>query len=148
MSVIGQKFATIEAKIILAQIFRNYEIESKFKMEENVPILDLVFNSENGIVIRIKKRTPRAWLCCGIRLIFYFVRINQLFHNKLFYFNLHFDLFLSDECQDYLIRARLESGVKQITELSFYFFLIWKYCTQERRLPMKFAIFYPYDICL
>ncbi|KAK7579866.1 hypothetical protein V9T40_000495 [Parthenolecanium corni] len=57
---IGQKFATIEAKIILAQIFRNYEIESKFKMEENVPILDLVFNSENGIVIRIKKRTPRA----------------------------------------------------------------------------------------
>lgn len=70
--------------MILAQIFRNFEVEAKFKMEEITPILDLVFNSEHGAIIKIKKRTlktwnfPEAWkkLNCGI--IFNFVNMNQL----------------------------------------------------------------------
>lgn len=53
---IGQKFAMIEEKILLATIFRNLRIESCEKLEDLVLSANIVLHSENGINVKIHSR--------------------------------------------------------------------------------------------
>lgn len=57
----GQKFAMTEAKIILVQIFRHFEVESAHGIRENKEILDLMLVPGGGAKIKIRKRLCSAW---------------------------------------------------------------------------------------
>ncbi|KAK7579876.1 hypothetical protein V9T40_000505 [Parthenolecanium corni] len=53
---LGQKFAMLELKIILSQIFRNFEVESLQKMEDMKCMPDIVLRPELGVQMKMKKR--------------------------------------------------------------------------------------------
>ncbi|KAK7579877.1 hypothetical protein V9T40_000506 [Parthenolecanium corni] len=53
---IGQKFALLEEKLILAYIFRHYELESLQPVADMTVALDTILRPEHGIQIKIKKR--------------------------------------------------------------------------------------------
>ncbi|KAL4640548.1 cytochrome P450 4V2-like [Arapaima gigas] len=55
---IGQRFALMEEKVILAYILRNFNIEAMQKREELQPLGELILRPEKGIWIRLEKRTP------------------------------------------------------------------------------------------
>ena len=47
---IGQRFALMEEKVILANILRNFEIKSIKKTEELEPLLELILKPSNGFL--------------------------------------------------------------------------------------------------
>lgn len=53
---IGQKYAMIEAKTILTQIFRNFEIESVYRMDEITPVPDIIMTPDKGVQIKVRRR--------------------------------------------------------------------------------------------
>lgn len=53
---IGQKFALLEEKLILACIFRHYELESLVPIADMTVNIDTILRPEHGIQIKIRKR--------------------------------------------------------------------------------------------
>ncbi|XP_062594490.1 cytochrome P450 4V2-like isoform X2 [Saccostrea cucullata] len=53
---IGQKFALLEEKVMLSNIFRNFSVTSKQTREELLPIGDLIMRPEHGIFVEIRPR--------------------------------------------------------------------------------------------
>ncbi|KAI7802035.1 cytochrome P450 4V2 [Triplophysa rosa] len=54
---IGQRFALMEEKVVLATILRHFEVESCQSREELRPLGELVLRPEKGIWIKLQKRT-------------------------------------------------------------------------------------------
>ncbi|XP_042248324.1 cytochrome P450 4V2 [Thunnus maccoyii] len=55
---IGQRFALMEEKVILASILRNFSVEACQKREELRPVGELILRPERGIWIKLEKRKP------------------------------------------------------------------------------------------
>ncbi|KAA8594616.1 cytochrome P450 4V8 [Etheostoma spectabile] len=55
---IGQRFALMEEKVILAYILRNFSVEACQTREELRPLGELILRPEKGIVIKLEKRKP------------------------------------------------------------------------------------------
>lgn len=53
---VGQKFALLEEKLILAYIFRFYELESLQPIADMTVSIDTILRPESGMQIKIKKR--------------------------------------------------------------------------------------------
>lgn len=53
---IGQRFALMEEKVIMASILRNFNVEACQKREDLRPLGELILRPENGIVIKLEKR--------------------------------------------------------------------------------------------
>lgn len=53
---IGQKFAMMEEKVVLAQFFRRFKVTSFQTREDLKPVGDLILRPESGISIEIKER--------------------------------------------------------------------------------------------
>ncbi|XP_077289978.1 cytochrome P450 4C1-like [Arctopsyche grandis] len=53
---IGQKFALLEEKVIIATFLRKYKLTSIHKPDEIIPLFELVLKLENGIQILLEKR--------------------------------------------------------------------------------------------
>ncbi|XP_077158275.1 cytochrome P450 4V2 isoform X2 [Paroedura picta] len=53
---IGQRFAQMEEKAILATILRNFWVETKQKYEDLCPVAELILRPNNGIWIQLKRR--------------------------------------------------------------------------------------------
>ncbi|XP_035274432.1 cytochrome P450 4V2 [Anguilla anguilla] len=53
---IGQRFAIMEEKVVLASILRNFNIEATQKREDLHPLGELILRPEQGIWIKIEKR--------------------------------------------------------------------------------------------
>ncbi|XP_029292888.1 cytochrome P450 4V8 [Cottoperca gobio] len=56
---IGQRFALMEEKVILASILRKFSIESCQKREDLRPVGELILRPEKGILIKLEKRKPQ-----------------------------------------------------------------------------------------
>ncbi|XP_034043668.1 cytochrome P450 4V2-like [Thalassophryne amazonica] len=56
---IGQRFALMEEKVILASILRNFTVEACQKREELRPVGELILRSEKGIWIKLEKKQPQ-----------------------------------------------------------------------------------------
>ncbi|XP_067106821.1 cytochrome P450 4V8 [Osmerus mordax] len=56
---IGQRFAMMEEKVILASIFRNFNVETCQKREDLHPLGELILRPEKGIWIQLQRRSPR-----------------------------------------------------------------------------------------
>uniref|UniRef100_A0A8C6SEM0 aromatase n=1 Tax=Neogobius melanostomus TaxID=47308 RepID=A0A8C6SEM0_9GOBI len=57
---IGQRFALMEEKVVLASILRNFTVEACQKREDLQPVGELILRPENGILIKVEKRTPQT----------------------------------------------------------------------------------------
>ncbi|XP_037328235.1 cytochrome P450 4V2 [Pungitius pungitius] len=57
---IGQRFALMEEKVVLAAILRNFNIEACQKREELRPVGELILRPENGIWIKLEKRKSQT----------------------------------------------------------------------------------------
>ncbi|XP_070779515.1 cytochrome P450 4V8 [Enoplosus armatus] len=57
---IGQRFALMEEKVILASILRNFNVEACQKREELRPVGELILRPEKGIWIKLEKRKPQT----------------------------------------------------------------------------------------
>ncbi|TNM85768.1 hypothetical protein fugu_008039 [Takifugu bimaculatus] len=55
---IGQRFALIEEKVVLASILRKFNVEACQKREELRPVGELILRPEKGIWIKLEKRKP------------------------------------------------------------------------------------------
>lgn len=55
--ILGQKFAILEEKVMLSNIFRNFTVTSKQSREELFPIGDLIMRPEHGIIVELRPRT-------------------------------------------------------------------------------------------
>ena len=53
---IGQRFALMEEKVVLANIFRKFEIKSLKKTDELEPIADVIMRPLNGIPVQLSLR--------------------------------------------------------------------------------------------
>ncbi|CAL8091231.1 unnamed protein product [Orchesella dallaii] len=53
---IGQKFALLEEKVVLAKLFRTYSMEVTEKMEDVIPVPDVILRPKNGVNVAIRKR--------------------------------------------------------------------------------------------
>ena len=53
---IGQRFALMEEKVILANILRQFEIKSLKTLDEIEPYADILLRPKNKIIIKIKAR--------------------------------------------------------------------------------------------
>ena len=53
---IGQRFALMEEKVMLAHILRKFEIKSLKKTEELKPLAELILRPSSGIPIQLKIR--------------------------------------------------------------------------------------------
>nr|UOU03280.1 cytochrome P450 4V23/24-2 [Brachionus rubens] len=53
---IGQRFALMEEKVLLANILRRFEIESIKTLDELEPVADLILHPTNGIPVQLKTR--------------------------------------------------------------------------------------------
>uniref|UniRef100_A0A672YLD3 Cytochrome P450 4V2 n=1 Tax=Sphaeramia orbicularis TaxID=375764 RepID=A0A672YLD3_9TELE len=56
---IGQRFAQMEEKVVLASILRNFNIEACQKREELRPVGELILRPEKGILIKLEKKKPQ-----------------------------------------------------------------------------------------
>jgi cytochrome P450 family 4 len=56
MNVLGQKFAMMEQKVILANIFRNFHVQVKDHRDEIVLMNEVVLRPRDGIRLHL---TPR-----------------------------------------------------------------------------------------
>ncbi|KAJ3614807.1 hypothetical protein NHX12_018377 [Muraenolepis orangiensis] len=54
---IGQRFAMMEEKVVLASILRSFNIEACQTREELHPLGEIVLRPENGILIKLERRT-------------------------------------------------------------------------------------------
>ena len=50
---IGQRFAMMEIKVILANVLRKFEIKSLKSTEELEPVLELVLKPSNGLPVEL-----------------------------------------------------------------------------------------------
>ncbi|XP_033825819.1 cytochrome P450 4V2-like [Periophthalmus magnuspinnatus] len=57
---IGQRFALMEEKVVLASILRSFTVEACQKREELRPVGELILRPEKGIWIKLERRTPGA----------------------------------------------------------------------------------------
>nr|XP_046274375.1 cytochrome P450 4V2 [Scatophagus argus] len=57
---IGQRFALMEEKVVLAYVLRNFNVEACQKREELRPVGELILRPEKGIWIKLEKRKPQA----------------------------------------------------------------------------------------
>uniref|UniRef100_UPI003AAE9A0B cytochrome P450 4V8 n=1 Tax=Centroberyx gerrardi TaxID=166262 RepID=UPI003AAE9A0B len=57
---IGQRFAIMEEKVVLASILRNFNIEACQKREELRPLGELILRPEKGIWIKLERRKPQT----------------------------------------------------------------------------------------
>uniref|UniRef100_A0A3P8RU77 Cytochrome P450 4V2 n=1 Tax=Amphiprion percula TaxID=161767 RepID=A0A3P8RU77_AMPPE len=57
---IGQRFAIMEEKVVLASILRNFNIEACQTREELRPVGELILRPEKGIWIKLEKRMPQS----------------------------------------------------------------------------------------
>ncbi|KAF7659577.1 hypothetical protein LDENG_00296380 [Lucifuga dentata] len=57
---IGQRFALMEEKVVLANILRKFNVEACQKREELRPVGDLILRPEKGIWIKLEKRRPQT----------------------------------------------------------------------------------------
>ncbi|KAL7404326.1 hypothetical protein ABVT39_013145 [Epinephelus coioides] len=57
---IGQRFALMEEKVVLASILRKFNIEACQKREELRPVGELILRPEKGIWIKLEKRKPQT----------------------------------------------------------------------------------------
>ena len=56
---IGQKFAQMEDKVVMANILRNFKIEAMQKYDELEPDLEIILRPKNGIQIRLLQRDDK-----------------------------------------------------------------------------------------
>ncbi|ODM95080.1 Cytochrome P450 4c3 [Orchesella cincta] len=54
---IGQKFALLEEKVVLAKLFRTYWMKATEKMEDVIPVPDVILRPKNGVNVALYKRT-------------------------------------------------------------------------------------------
>ncbi|KAJ8416525.1 hypothetical protein AAFF_G00358130 [Aldrovandia affinis] len=54
---IGQRFALMEEKVVLAWVLRNFSVEACQKREDLRPLGELILRPENGIWIKLEKKT-------------------------------------------------------------------------------------------
>uniref|UniRef100_A0A8C6LMU4 Cytochrome P450 4V2 n=1 Tax=Nothobranchius furzeri TaxID=105023 RepID=A0A8C6LMU4_NOTFU len=54
---IGQRFAQMEEKVVLASILRNFNVEACQNREELRPVGELILRPEQGIIIKLEKRS-------------------------------------------------------------------------------------------
>ncbi|XP_045904160.1 cytochrome P450 4V2 [Micropterus dolomieu] len=57
---IGQRFALMEEKVILASILRKFNVEACQKREDLQPLGELILRPEKGIWIKLEKRKPQT----------------------------------------------------------------------------------------
>ncbi|XP_070683845.1 cytochrome P450 4V8 [Pempheris klunzingeri] len=57
---IGQRFALMEEKVVLAYVLRHFNIEACQKREELRPLGELILRPEKGIWIKLEKRRPET----------------------------------------------------------------------------------------
>ncbi|XP_076001493.1 cytochrome P450 4V8 [Genypterus blacodes] len=57
---IGQRFALMEEKVVLANILRNFSVEACQKREELRPVGEIILRPEKGIWIKLEKRSPQT----------------------------------------------------------------------------------------
>uniref|UniRef100_A0AAV2LF52 Cytochrome P-450AROM n=1 Tax=Knipowitschia caucasica TaxID=637954 RepID=A0AAV2LF52_KNICA len=57
---IGQRFAMMEEKVVLASILRNFTVEACQKRHELHPVGELILRPEKGIWIKLEKRTSQS----------------------------------------------------------------------------------------
>ncbi|XP_041641434.1 cytochrome P450 4V2 [Cheilinus undulatus] len=57
---IGQKFALMEEKVILASILRNFNVEACQTREELRPVGELILRPERGILIKLERRKNKS----------------------------------------------------------------------------------------
>ncbi|KAM9792316.1 cytochrome P450 4V8 [Neosynchiropus ocellatus] len=57
---IGQRFAIMEEKVVLASILRNFTVEACQEREELRPVGELILRPEKGILIKLEKRTHQV----------------------------------------------------------------------------------------
>ncbi|TNN89699.1 Cytochrome P450 4V2 [Liparis tanakae] len=57
---IGQRFALMEEKVVLAAILRNFDIEACQEREDLRPLGELILRPENGIRIKLEKRKTQS----------------------------------------------------------------------------------------
>ncbi|XP_029356961.1 cytochrome P450 4V8 [Echeneis naucrates] len=57
---IGQRFALMEEKVILASILRNFNIEACQERDELRPVGELILRPEKGIWIKVEKKNPQT----------------------------------------------------------------------------------------
>lgn len=55
---IGQKFALMEEKIVLATLFRKFRVEAVDTVDSSVPLADIILRPKNGIRVQLIERTP------------------------------------------------------------------------------------------
>ncbi|KAI6214408.1 hypothetical protein M3Y94_00264700 [Aphelenchoides besseyi] len=53
---IGQKFATLEAKIVICHVLYNFKLESDLKMEDNKIVFEVVLRPSMGVPVRLVRR--------------------------------------------------------------------------------------------
>ncbi|AWP05350.1 putative cytochrome P450 4V2 [Scophthalmus maximus] len=57
---IGQRFAQMEEKVVLASVLRKFDVEACQRREELRPVGELILRPEKGIWIKLEKRTTSA----------------------------------------------------------------------------------------
>lgn len=57
---IGQRFALMEEKVVLASVLRSFTVEACQKREELQPVGELILRPEKGIWVKLEKRTPQS----------------------------------------------------------------------------------------
>ncbi|XP_053712540.1 cytochrome P450 4V2 [Synchiropus splendidus] len=57
---IGQRFAIMEEKVVLASILRNFTVEACQEREELRPVGELILRPEKGILIKLEKRRQQS----------------------------------------------------------------------------------------
>ncbi|XP_072319698.1 cytochrome P450 4V2-like [Eucyclogobius newberryi] len=57
---IGQRFAMMEEKVVLASVLRRFTVEACQEREDLHPVGELILRPEKGILIKLEKRTPGA----------------------------------------------------------------------------------------
>ncbi|CAG7824844.1 unnamed protein product, partial [Allacma fusca] len=53
---IGQKFAMIEEKVILANLFRNFKVEAAERIEDVTVMMEIITRPKNGLRVRLISR--------------------------------------------------------------------------------------------
>lgn len=56
--LVGQKYAMMEMKIVLATFFKHYKVKSLSRREDVKVILDTLGRADGGIWVQLHKRRP------------------------------------------------------------------------------------------
>ncbi len=63
LSLIGQKFALMEEKVILSYIFRNFHVQAVDKREEMILLFELILRPRDGVRLHLIPKCKDADVC-------------------------------------------------------------------------------------